>query len=162
MNSKKRKRNRKRNISNELRLSGVNDCEYKKTKKSKQADENSNKPSKPTDKNTVTEEYATWIRINKIMKHIKEGRPIDLNSADEVQKPKKSVYSLENYVNTFIKMIDDLEYIHIDIDGQEDEKPFFFIYTKEKKEKDIKEELPNIDNIDNVFEDIELTGVKKK
>ena len=148
MNSKKGKRNRKRNISNELRLSGVNDCEYKKTKKSKQADENSNKPSKPTDKNTVTEEYATWIRINKIMKDIKEGRPIDLNSADEVQKLKKSVYSLENYVNTFIKMIDDLEYIHIDIDidGQEDEKPL----------------LPNIDNIDNVFEDIELTGVKKK
>ena len=80
------------------------------------------------------------------MEDIKEGRPIDLNSADEVQKLKKSVYSLENYVNTFIKMIDDLEYIHIDIDGQEDEKPL----------------LPNIDNIDNVFEDIELTGVKKK
>ena len=96
------------------------------------------------------------------MKDIKEGKPIDLNSADEVQKLKKSVYSLENYVNTFIKMIDDLEYIHIDIDGQEDEKPFFFIYKKEKKEEDIKEELPNIDNIDNVFEDIELTGVKKK
>ena len=158
MNSKKGKRN----ISNELKLSGVNDCEYKKAKKSNHEDKNSNKPPKSIDNNTVTEELAAWRRITKIMEDIKEGRPIDLNSADEVQKLRKSVDSLNEYINKFRKMIDELEYIHIDFDGQEDEKPFFFIYTKKKKEEDIKEELPNIENIDNVFEDIELTDSKKK
>ena len=152
----------KRNISNGLKLSCDSDCEYKKAKKSKLADKNSNKPAKPiTDNNNnITEEYATMMKVRKIMDDIREGKNVVFRSAEEKQKLLRSVKSLEEYLNALNNMINSLEYHYIE--RQEGEEPFLFILKKKKKEEDIKEELPNIGNIDDVFDDIEVTNKNSK
>ena len=152
----------KRNISNGLKLSCDSDCEYKKAKKSKLADKNSNKPAKPiTDNNNnITEEYATMMKVRKIMDDIREGKNVVFRSAEEKQKLLRSVKSLEEYLNALNNMINSLEYHYIE--RQEGEEPFLFILKKKKKEEYIKEELPNISNIDDVFDDIEVTNKNSK
>ena len=152
----------KRNISNGLKLSCDSDCEYKKAKKSKLADKNSNKPAKPiTDNNNnITEEYATNMKVRKIMDDIRAGKNVVFRSAEEKQKLLRSVKSLEEYLNALNNMINSLEYHYIE--RQEGEEPFLFILKKKKKEEDIKEELPNIGNIDDVFDDIEVTNKNSK
>ena len=152
----------KRNISNGLKLSCDSDCEYKKAKKSKLADKNSNKPAKPiTDNNNnITEEYATMMKVRKIMDDIRAGKNVVFRSAEEKQKLLRAVKSLEEYLNALNNMINSLEYHYIE--RQEGEEPFLFILKKKKKEEDIKEELPNIGNIDDVFDDIEVTNKNSK
>ena len=152
----------KRNISNGLKLSCDSDCEYKKAKKSKLADKNSNKPAKPiTDNNNnITEEYATMMKVRKIMDDIRAGKNVVFRSAEEKQKLLRSVKSLEEYLNALNNMINSLEYHYIE--RQEGEEPFLFILKKKKKEEDIKEGLPNIGNIDDVFDDIEVTNKNSK
>ena len=117
----------KRNISNGLKLSCDSDCEYKKAKKSKLADKNSNKPAKPiTDnKNNITEEYATMMKVRKIMDDIRAGKNVVFRSAEEKQKLLRSVKSLEEYLNALNNMINSLEYHYIE--RQEGEEPFLFI-----------------------------------
>ena len=153
----------KRNISNGLKLSGVSDGEYKKAKKPKLADKNSNKPAKPitdNNNNNITEEYATMMKVRKIMDDIRAGKNVVFRSAEEKQKLLRSVKSLEEYLNALNNMINSLEYHYIE--RQEGEEPFLFILKKKKKEEDIKEELPNIGNIDDVFDDIEVTNKNSK
>ena len=152
----------KRNISNGLKLSCDSDCEYKKAKKSKLADKNSNKPAKPNtdNNNNITEEYATMMKVRKIMDDIRAGKNVVFRSAEEKQKLLRSVKSLEEYLNALNNMINSLEYHYIE--RQEGEEPFLFILKKKKKEEDIKEELPNISNIDDVFDDIEVTNKNSK
>ena len=152
----------KRNISNGLKLSCDSDCEYKKAKKSKLADKNSNKPAKPNtdNNNNITEEYATMMKVRKIMDDIRAGKNVVFRSAEEKQKLLRSVKSLEEYLNALNNMINSFEYHYIE--RQEGEEPFLFILKKKKKEEDIKEELPNIGNIDDVFDDIEVTNKNSK
>ena len=153
----------KRNISNGLKLSCDSDCEYKKAKKSKLADKNSNKPAKPitdNNNNNITEEYATMMKVRKIMDDIRAGKNVVFRSAEEKQKLLRSVKSLEEYLNALNNMINSLEYHYIE--RQEGEEPFLFILKKKKKEEDIKEGLPNIGNIDDVFDDIEVTNKNSK
>ena len=127
----------KRNISNGLKLSYDSDCEYKKAKKSKLADKNSNKPAKPTiDNNNITEEYATMMKVRKIMDDIRAGKNVVFRSAEEKQKLLGAVKSLEEYLNALNNMINSLEYYYIE--RQEGEEPFLFILKKKKKKKILK------------------------
>ena len=127
----------KRNISNGLKLSGVSDGEYKKAKKPKLADKNSNKPAKPTtDNNNITEELATMMKVRKIMDDIRAGKNVVFSSAEEKQKLLESINSLKDYLNELNNMINSLEYHYIE--RQEGEEPLLFVFKKKKKKKTLK------------------------
>ena len=151
---------KKKNNSNELKLSGYTEYRNKIKKKSKFVDKKPKESKKPNDKDEISEYYSKLMRIHNFTNEIRAGKKIKLTGEYELEKLKESININLEYIDMLKKLIDDTEFIYMNI--EEGQEPFLIFIKKKNEEEEIKEELPNIDNIDNVLDSIEINDKNSK
>ena len=156
MNRKKKKRNN----SNQLKLSGCMD-NPKKEKKSKLEDKKAEDkiPNNPSYKENDMSVPASFNRIKNFENDLFRHKKIEFKGEYEVQKLRESAKVLLRHIKNFQKLIEDTDFHYIDT-GPNVEPFFYFILTENEDEKkaiqiDDIDKLPNFDNIFDDFKDCE-------